>query len=123
MTINNRFGRIDNREMAENQDLSQKYPGTEECRADLIFPLVEALHALTQSIQNMGMYPFGHPLVEKSLADSTDAFEVVLTECGFITLVVTRDQLIFQNEIISESSGDLQDLACCFMSSTSCPWK
>ena len=97
--------------MAENQDLLQNSSTDDDCGEALLAPLADALHALTRSIQNMAMYPFGHPLVEKSLAASADAFEVVLAAGESITLVVTRDQLIFQKEVISESSSDLQDLA------------
>ena len=97
--------------MDENQDLSPQSSTAENFSEALLAPLADALHALTRSIQNMAMYPFGHPLVEKSLAESADAFEIILAEGESVTLVITRDQLIFQKEVISESSGDLQDLA------------
>jgi hypothetical protein len=102
---------VDNKEMAENMDLSQANSSIADPDEGLLIPLADALHALTRSIQNMAMYPFGHPLVEKSLAASTDAFQVVLEDYRSITLAVTRDQLILNTEVISESSGDLQDLA------------
>ena len=57
------------------------------------------------------MYPPGHPSVQETMDKAVRSFDMVLGDHEQLTVMVTRDSLICNDEKISASSTELTDLA------------
>lgn len=86
-------------------------PAVAPSPAGLRDSLIGALQALFRAFQKSAIYPSGHPSIPEAVQKALCGFSRVLRDQEHVVLGFARDQILFQDEILAETTGALRSLA------------